>query len=201
MQAPPVVVFMSGLLAGILHVASGPDHWVAMAPLTVRAPRVAGALGAAWGVGHGGGIALWVLVAALGRAWFDVKLEPDLLEALVGLSLVGLGAFSLLERTAHTHSDAPPGHLLAFGVGLLHGSAGASHLLALLPTLGLPAPQVIAYAGGYLCAGVLAMAVAASALGRFSARVRDLRTLRRVCAVLAMVLGLAWIAQALAPLG
>lgn len=191
---------MSGLLAGILHVASGPDHWVAMAPLTVRAPRVAGVLGAAWGVGHGGGIALWFAVAALGRAWFGVQLEPDLLEALVGLSLIGLGGFSLLERPTHTHAHAPPGHLLAFGVGLLHGSAGASHLLALLPTLGLPAPAVAAYAGGYLCAGVLAMAIAASALGRVSARLRDLRTLRRVCAVLAMTLGLAWIVQALSVL-
>jgi len=196
-QSAPVVVFLTGLLAGVLHVVSGPDHLVALAPLTVREPRMAGALGAAWGVGHGGGILAWFAVAALGRTWFDVELAPDALEALVGISLIGLGLLGLSERESRLHTHAPPGQLLAFAVGLLHGSAGASHLLALLPALGLPAPSVVAYAFGYLFAGVLAMAAAATLLGRLSAHVRDLARLRRGCALLAIAVGLVWLVQAL----
>jgi hypothetical protein len=85
-------------------------------------------------------------------------------------------------------------------VGILHGSAGASHLLAILPTLGLPAPSVAAYGLGYVCAGVLAMAGAATLLGRVSGHVRDLERLRRSCAFVAIALGLVWLAQALSAL-
>jgi hypothetical protein len=195
MQAAPVIVFLSGLLAGVMHVISGPDHLVAIAPLTVRTPRAAPALGAAWGIGHGGGIAIWFAVAALGRAWYGVQLAPDALEALVGLSLMGLALLNWGEQQAPIHTQSGP--LLAFLVGVLHGSAGGSHLLALLPTLGLAPPHLLAYASGYLSAGVLTMAGAASLLGRFSARLPDLRRMRRGCALLAAGLGAVWLLRSL----
>lgn len=198
MQSARVIVFLSGLLAGVLHVVSGPDHLAAIAPLTVRAPRAAPALGAAWGIGHGGGIAIWLAAAAIARSWFGVQLAPDALEALVGISLIGLGIVNFGERTASPARQAGP--LLAFLFGLLHGSAGATHLLALLPTLGLPPPSVIAYASGYLCAGIVAMAGAASLFGRLSGRVADLRHIRRACAGAAALLGVVWLLRAVSSL-
>jgi hypothetical protein len=190
-QAPRVLVFLSGLFAGVLHVISGPDHLAAIAPLTVRAPGKAPALGAAWGIGHGGGVAAWFLGAGLLRALYGVQLAPDALEALVGLSLIALGIANWRERPAHHHARRGP--LVAFAFGMLHGSAGGSHLLALLPTLGLPAAGVVIYAAGYLSAGVVAMAIAAMVLGQFSASLPRLHGLRRVCAAFAAGLGALWL--------
>lgn len=198
MQAARVLVFLSGLFAGVLHVVSGPDHLAAIAPLSVRTPGHAPALGAAWGIGHGGGIAAWFLGAGLLRAWYGVQLAPDALEALVGLSLIALGIAHWRERPAHTH--APRGPLVAFAFGMLHGSAGGSHLLALLPTLGLPATGVLTYAAGYASAGILAMALAAALFGQFSTRMPRLPALRRSCAAFAAGLGLIWLVGSLVSL-
>ncbi len=49
---------LSGFFAGIAHVASGPDHLAAVAPLAIgkRRSLSAAAIGASWGLGH----RLWV---------------------------------------------------------------------------------------------------------------------------------------------
>jgi ABC-type Na+ efflux pump permease subunit len=227
-----VIAFLSGLLAGCLHVVSGPDHVAAMAPLALGAPKSARSLGALWGVGHGGGVLLWVVVAAAFQRAFARTLPSAALEALVGVALLSLGAMNLRRRVrphvhvhahgplaghmpvpdgrahvhlhAHAHDDPdhhhPPrfhGGATALAFGALHGSAGASHLLALLPTLGLPGIGAIYYACGYLLAGVLAMMSIGSLLARLARQVPDPARLRRICAYTVIVVGCAWLAIAL----
>jgi hypothetical protein len=138
---------------------------------------------------------VWLAAAAIARSWFGVQLAPDALEALVGISLIGLGIVNFGEHPSHPERHGGP--RLAFLFGLLHGSAGATHLLALLPTLGLPPTSVLAYAAGYLCAGIVAMAGAASLFGRLSGRVADVRHIRRACAAAAALLGAVWLLRAL----
>jgi hypothetical protein len=205
-------LFFSGLLAGSLHVVSGPDHVAAIAPLSLRTPKGGSALGAVWGLGHGGGVALWVAGAALLRAGWGYELPSAVLEAVVGVALMALGVVSYRRASAREsateHGSALAhearahgrGRVAAFVMGALHGSAGATHLLALLPTLGLPTRGAVAYAAGYLLAGVLAMASVGSVIGRLSARFPDLTHVRRVCALSVLTLGTAWLASAIADL-
>lgn len=204
-----MLVFFSGLLAGSLHVVSGPDHVAAIAPLSLRTPQGGSALGAVWGLGHGGGVALWVTGAAVLRAGWGYELPSAVLEAVVGVALMALGAVSYLRASTHEHeaTHAPSqaaapgrGRVAAFVMGALHGSAGATHLLALLPTLGLPTRGAVAYAVGYLLAGVLAMASVGGLIGRLSARLPDLTKVRRACALSVLTLGTVWLASAIADL-
>jgi hypothetical protein len=218
-QAAVVFVFLSGLFAGSLHVLSGPDHVAAIAPLTLRHPQAGSAFGAVWGLGHGGGVLLWLLVSSWLRQSFGVEPEPAALEAAVGCSLIALGAFSFFtplhgsrrEGRASTHMHTagsgggghghrharPTGRVTAFALGALHGSAGASHLLALIPTLGLATSAAFVYGAGYLFAGVLAMASVGTVLGKLSVGWSDLTVFRRACAALVMALGVVWLLTAL----
>ena len=49
---------LTGFVAGAVHVVSGADHLVAMAPTAFRKPRLALKSGLAWGVGHSAGVLL-----------------------------------------------------------------------------------------------------------------------------------------------
>ncbi|HEX5656763.1 MAG TPA: hypothetical protein VFX59_06190 [Polyangiales bacterium] len=230
-----MIAFLSGLVAGSLHVISGPDHVAAVAPLAVDAPRGGHSLGALWGVGHGGGVLLWVLMAAIFRHLFGRQLPSEALEALVGVALLALGLLNLrasgrphVHVHAHGrvagHMQVPDGrahvHLhmhhehhghghdsqhdarfrggaTALALGALHGSAGASHLLALLPTLGLPGMGALSYACGYLLAGVIAMASVGMLIARFAGRFTNPERLKQVCAVMVIAVGAFWLATAL----
>jgi hypothetical protein len=230
-----VVAFLSGLLAGSLHVVSGPDHVAAVAPLAVAAPRAGRNLGALWGVGHGAGVLVWVVLAAAFQRAFGQALPSVALEALVGVALVVLGLLNLRAPArphVHVHAHGPvAGHMpvpdgrahvhfhmhaegaqhghdpqhdarfrggaTALAMGALHGSAGASHLLALLPTLGLPGLGAFSYAAGYLLAGVIAMAGVGVAIARFAGSMPDPLRLKRVCACLVISVGTFWLITAL----
>jgi hypothetical protein len=191
-----MLVVLTGMVAGLVHVVSGPDHLAAVAPLAVREHRDSWRSGARWGIGHSAGVAL---VGVLGFALRE-SLPLDRISAwserLVGVMLIGIGLWALrrvlqVEVHAHRHEHGGsehdhvhfhgPGHEhaapaahgagkghphAAFGIGTLHGLAGSSHFLGVLPTLALPDWMS---AGGYLLgfAGgtVLAMAGFSAFLG------------------------------------
>jgi len=52
-----VLAILTGLLAGGVHVLSGPDHLAAVAPLAVQ-DRSAWRSGLRWGLGHSSGVLL-----------------------------------------------------------------------------------------------------------------------------------------------
>ena len=198
-----MIAILSGLLAGSLHVLSGPDHLAAVAPLTLRTPRAGSALGALWGIGHGGGILLWLGMATMLRRVSNVELPGAALEALVGVSLLGLGALALFGEPAHEHDHAHGarrGRLTALGMGALHGSAGAGHLFAVLPTLGLSSAGALQYASGYMLAGIVAMASVGSLVGRLGERLHDRVRVRRMFGFAVAALGAIWLVEALADL-
>lgn len=178
---------LAGLIAGVLHVWSGPDHLAAIAPLAVRHRRRSWSLGVRWGIGHSLGVAA-VALAALGMREL---ISPDLLstfgERLVGVMLVGIGLWGL--RTAyrahihahrhihdgrdhthvhvHAHGHAPGrdrnvshAHFhAAMGIGVLHGVAGGSHFLGVLPALAFPTlAQALAYLVAFAAGTIASMA-------------------------------------------
>ena len=192
-----MLALLSGLSAGALHVVSGPDHLVAMGPLSLERPDRGALLGASWGAGHGGGVIVLALLALLLRSRFDFLAVSAQAELLVGFLLIAMGIWGFRHRHGHR---SPRAHYprAAFAVGLLHGTAGAGHLLGVLPTLGLEQSRAVGYLVAYLLAAIATMSAVGWLFGAAAGRLtgRHLEAVRRVCSGLAVTVGVAWIAQA-----
>ncbi len=176
-----LISVLTGFVAGALHVLGGADHLVAMAPGALRKPLLALRGGLAWGLGHSTGVLALSLLAIALKDLTQVEKLSSWAEFTVGLTLLLVGAMAIrnslgldIHSHNHNHGDGYSHehvHLhfrgkqkharhthAATGLGLLHGLAGASHLLAAFPALALPPHGAIAYMGAYLLGSLFAMA-------------------------------------------
>ena len=217
---------VAGLIAGAVHVWAGPDHLAAIAPLAVRRPQRAWLPGARWGLGHSAGVAVVGLLSLWLRDLIPVELLSVWGERLVGVLLVGIGFWALRialrqnlhahehehggERHLHIHTHAhghkpaqqnPHRHThAAFGIGTLHGLAGSSHFLGVLPALAFPTKlQAVFYLLSFGVGTIAAMAMFSWGMGwltsRFGTRgVNAYRGLMGTAAVIAMGVGCFWLA-------
>ena len=174
----------TGFGLGVIHVigVGGADHWVAMAPNAMKKPKLAIRDGLAWGIGHSTGVLILASLAILAKDLVNIELLSDFAEFFVGITLLIVGALAIrsalgLDIHMHNHDHGVGEkhkhlhlHLLgrkfhgrhthaATGLGVLHGVAGASHLLAVIPTLALPTMVAVAYMAAYLLGTMVAMAV------------------------------------------
>jgi hypothetical protein len=189
-----VLPILTGLLAGGFHVLSGPDHLAAVAPLAVQeAP--AWRSGLRWGIGHSSGVLLVGMLALLLRGLLPLDLVSSWSERLVGIVLIGIGIWGMRlafsgRLHAHVHSHAHGRHVhihlhggrqghahgererphthshASFLVGTLHGVAGTSHLLGVLPALAFPHwVQTVGYLGAFGVGTIVAMSAFSMAIG------------------------------------
>src|SRR6185295_8291000 len=96
----------TGLVMGLTHVLSGPDHLAAIAPLAVRRPRQAWVPGMRWGFGHSAGVAVIGLLSLFLRDWLPVAWLSAWGERIVGVMLCAIGLWALrraLKHTVHEH--------------------------------------------------------------------------------------------------
>jgi ABC-type nickel/cobalt efflux system permease component RcnA len=224
-----MLALLTGLAAGFLHVLSGPDHLAAVAPLAVRGHRRAWVAGVRWGLGHSAGVALVGVLALALREVLPLGAISSWSERLVGVLLIGIGVWSVrkaLQVEIHAHAHAhdgsqhehvhlhSPGHAhgpeaaphvhahAAFGIGTLHGLAGSSHFLGVLPALALPTlAERLSYLSAFAVGTVMAMGAFSSVLGLVSARLGlnhrwAYRGLMFACAGAAFSVGGWWIFHA-----
>ncbi len=99
-----------GALAGLMHVVSGPDHLVAVAPLAIRKPALGLRVGTAWGLGHATGVIVLGLLGVAARSFINIDRISDWSEVLVGGVLIGIGVWAVwqsrkmvLHRHSHVH--------------------------------------------------------------------------------------------------
>ena len=178
-----LISVLTGVAAGAVHVVGGADHLVAMAPFSLNKPMASLRSSLAWGVGHSAGVVVLALVAIGIKDLAHVEAMSSWAEFLVGVALLVVGALAVrtafgLELHSHEHRHGEVNgthqhqhlHLhvrgqsshrrhihAASGLGLLHGLAGASHLLAVIPALALPPHAAIGYLIAYLCGSIGAM--------------------------------------------
>ena len=174
------ISILTGFAAGAIHVIGGADHLVAMAPSAFHKPRFALKEGLAWGIGHSAGVLFLASIAVLAKDLVNIERVSSFAEFLVGITLLVVGVLAVrtslglnIHMHRHTHGqDAGHKHVhlhflgkkihnrhthAATGLGVLHGMAGASHLLAVIPALALPTMGAIAYMGAYLLGSIAAM--------------------------------------------
>lgn len=204
--AVPVALVLAVLL-GLRH-ATDPDHLAALATLSAgterRTSRGAGALGLAWGLGHG--LTLSAFGAPLiffGRGLPEAAREGA--EAAIGVMIVVLslrllrqwrrGKLHLHEHEHegrirhvhihahagaqnHRHEHAPRTRLRAFGIGLLHGLSGSAGATVLV--LAAVESNVVALVSLILLAGgaALTMTVLSTGFGLVFVRPSALDRLR-----------------------
>jgi hypothetical protein len=187
METATLVALSAGLLAGLVHALSGPDHLAAVAPLVLGGQGRRWWMGLFWGIGHSLGVWAVGLLALALRGVFPVESLSSWSERMVGAVLIGLGLWGLHRafasrlgrRHPHSHGEpetgrpARPGRA-AVWIGGLHGLAGSSHLLGILPALALPSRSAaLSYVVGFGFGAVAAMTAFSSALGLVAARVGD----------------------------
>lgn len=216
---------ITGLLAGTIHVLTGPDHLTAIAPLAVQGKRRAWIPGLRWGLGHSAGVA----VVGLLSLWLRDKLPIDLLSSwgdrAVGVVLFAIGLWALrsaLKHNVHTHEhehegerhvhvhvhetkrehELPVAHQhthTAFAIGTLHGLAGSSHVLGILPMLALPTKvQAVSYLFAFGAGTILAMGLFSCGIGFMAVRcassgAKVYRALMSACGTAAMIIGAVWV--------
>ena len=175
-----LVSTLTGFAAGAVHVVSGADHMVAMAPSAIRKPRFALMDGIAWGIGHSAGVLILSILGILAKDLINIELMSSYAEFLVGISLLIVGILAIrtslrvnIHMHQHMHGEETPHQHFHFhslgkkihkshthaatGLGVLHGFAGASHLIAIIPALALPFLGAITYLFAYLLGSVFAM--------------------------------------------
>ncbi len=204
---------------------SGPDHLAAIAPLAVRRPRHAWIPGVRWGFGHSAGVAVVGLLSLWLRDLVPVNLLSGWGERLVGVMLLGIGLWGLhkaFKNNLHTHEHEHDGerhvhvHVhgqktgheqrrahqhthAAFGIGILHGLAGSSHFLGVLPVLAFPTmTQAITYLAAFGAGTIFSMAIFSWVMGMLASRcvtgsAGAYRGLMGVCSVAAMAVGCFWL--------
>lgn len=223
-----LVALLTGLLAGALHVWSGPDHLAAIAPLALQQQQRPWLVGVRWGVGHSTGVAIVGVLSLALREVLPVERLSEWGERIVGVMLIGIGLWGIrrarsthvhLHRHAHdgtehahahvhaNHSphEMPAAHAhthAAVGIGVLHGLAGSSHFLGVLPALALPTMAAAAgYVGMFAVGTIASMGTFAGMMGLFATRPAfhgetAYRALLAVCSVAAIGVGVAWLVMA-----
>jgi sulfite exporter TauE/SafE len=215
---------LTGLINGFIHVLTGPDHLAAVAPLNSRGGRGGWRTGLKWGFGHASGVVVVGLLALFARAILPIEKISDISERLVGVLLVGIGFWGLRKAAkleihvhehahdgskhshihfhspSHDHSNAKShqhGHA-AFGIGTLHGLAGSSHILGILPALAFKSDEMaMAYLVFFGLGTLAAMALFSELISRISSRlaktrVRIFKMLNYGFSLAAVVIGVYW---------
>jgi ABC-type nickel/cobalt efflux system permease component RcnA len=163
-------------------------------------------------------LSLWL------RDLLPIKSLSEWGERCVGVMLLAIGAWALRRafrvhthehehdggrhlhihaHSPHTPHHAPEAHHVhthaAFGIGILHGLAGSSHFLGVLPILAFPTrTQAVGYLAAFAIGTIASMAGFAWVMGALTSRyaaasTRVYRGLMSACAAIAMAVGLFWL--------
>lgn len=191
---------LAGFSAGLIHVLSGPDHLAAVAPFAAEQDRGQWRAGFRWGLGHTIGVVIIGILLVTLRGVLPIQALSAYSERLVGVMLVAVAVWALVRARSprrHRHGDAGA----SFGVGILHGVAGSSHLFGLLPALALPtAGEQLLYLSGFGAAAIVGMTAFASLVGMLAMstvcrNVTGYRGLLYACSLSALLVGGFWLVR------
>lgn len=149
-------------------------------------------------------IGIWAFIKVFARHGFPFHLHNHI---HTHGSVIHVHKHSHKELEAHTHNhliDNKQNYITALGIGVIHGVAGVSHLVAVLPTLALPSrSDAVFYLSGFGSGTILTMILYAFLVGLLSImslsgkKVNLYKYLRILGGSMAIIVGLYWIISSL----
>ncbi|KAL6901820.1 hypothetical protein ACP4OV_004696 [Aristida adscensionis] len=187
----------AGFIAGCLHTLSGPDHLVALAPLSIGRSRLeSGLVGALWGCGHDAGQVIFGLLFLLLKDRLHIEVFRAWGTRVVGLTLLIIGGMGIREASEAQESSlvlegmdgsmtggepfqtssAPRKKKVGFttfATGVVHGLQPDA-LLMVLPALALPSRLAgAAFLGMFLVGTVFSMGSYTAFVGSCSEALKE----------------------------
>jgi len=106
-----MLTFLTGFIASVAHVATGPDHLAAVTPLAIDSRKKSWAVGFAWGVGHTIGMLLIGMLFILFKEYLPIDAISKHSETVIGILLIGIGSWALVRiYIRHKHGNRPHAH-------------------------------------------------------------------------------------------
>ncbi|KAF1315053.1 hypothetical protein FI667_g16258, partial [Globisporangium splendens] len=93
--APISTIISTGLLLGIVHVITGPDHLSALIVLSAGSSWRSATLGMRWGLGHSTGLIIVTAIFLAANQELDVDTMGTYCDFIVGILMVILGLWSM----------------------------------------------------------------------------------------------------------
>jgi ABC-type nickel/cobalt efflux system permease component RcnA len=106
-----MLTFLTGFIASVAHVVTGPDHLAAVTPLAIDSRKKSWVVGFSWGLGHTIGMLLIGLLFVLFKELLPVETISKYSETIIGILLIGIGCWALLRiYLRHSHGNRPHAH-------------------------------------------------------------------------------------------
>jgi len=203
-----MIYLLLGIVASSIHVLSGPDHLAAVTPIAIENRKNTWRIGCIWGFGHTMGVFLLGLLFIVFKEIIPTEKISHFSEQLVGLSLIVIGSWILIRiysKKHHHELKKGKSNGAAFTIGALHGLAGISHIIGILPSLALPTMfDTVIFISGFSLGTILTMSLYTYILGFLShssftrKRVKLLFAIRFVGSLSAILVGIFWFFSSLA---
>lgn len=203
-----MISLIAGLSTSVVHVISGPDHLAAVTPLALSSKLKSWFVGLFWGIGHVLGALIIGGLFILMRDLIPIDSISAYSEQIVGVMLILIGLWACLrirriDKHEHHHIhdiSKTKTFVSAISIGIIHGLAGVSHIIGILPTLALPTKaDAIIYLVGFAVGTILTMVIYSFILGIISYKSVShhkhilYKRINAIGGIFAIVVGLYWI--------
>jgi len=106
-----MLTFLTGFIASVAHVATGPDHLAAVTPLAIDSRKKSWVVGFSWGLGHTIGMLLIGMLFILFKEYLPIEAISKHSETVIGILLIGIGSWALIRiYIRHKHGNKPHAH-------------------------------------------------------------------------------------------
>ncbi len=106
-----MITFLTGFIASVAHVATGPDHLAAVTPLAIDSRKKSWIVGLLWGLGHTIGMLLIGLLFFLFKELLPIDAISKYSDTVIGFLLIGIGSWALLRiYLQHSHGYKQHSH-------------------------------------------------------------------------------------------
>ncbi|MEI6061834.1 MAG: hypothetical protein WCR72_14100 [Bacteroidota bacterium] len=106
-----MLTFLTGFVASVAHVVTGPDHLAAITPLAIESRKKSWMVGFSWGLGHTLGMLLIGLLFVMFKEFLPINAISKHSDTLIGFLLIIIGCWAIMRiYLQHKHSSRPHAH-------------------------------------------------------------------------------------------